>query len=399
MSAQSDQITRLYDTVFDRPPDAGGLEFWTNHLLAGIPLQTIADGFTAAPEFQARYGTPDDAEFTALLYRNVLDREGEPGGLAFWTGILRGLAASRAEVVVGFSESPEHVAKITPPGRLVVGGPGDEAFSGGPGHDTLVGALGGDTLAGEAGDDVLWGGRDTSAPSSPTDPSPWAGLGGDGSDILDGGAGDDRLHGDYGDDRLGGGAGNDTLEGFWNDDVLLGGDGNDELWGDASAIQAIRLLTNAADTVDGGAGNDYLNGGGGNDILQGGDGDDVLDGWTGADAMIGGAGGDRFLFGWAFHGGAYTAEWARDTVVDFGPGDVLDIERLMPNQAFVFIGNAPFTGTGRPEVRFTALPNSGVLVEVDAPPGVGDWARPNGQADMEILLLGLREVATADFIL
>jgi hypothetical protein len=106
------QAYRLYDTVLDRVPDAGGLQFWTNHLRAGVPLQALADGFTAAPEFQARYGTPNDAEFTGLLYRNVLDREGEPGGMAFWTGILQSFAATRAEVVVGFSESAEHAAKI-----------------------------------------------------------------------------------------------------------------------------------------------------------------------------------------------------------------------------------------------------------------------------------------------
>lgn len=399
MTAASDQITRLYDTIFDREPDAGGMEFWTNHLNAGFPLQAIADGFTAAPEFQARYGTPDDREFAALLYRNVLDREAEPEGLAFWTGVLNSFAATRAQVVVGFSESPEHVAKVTPAGRAVVGGPGDDALGGGGGADTMVGALGADTLSGGPGDDIMWGGRDP-APTSPRDANGWAGLDGDGSDVLDGGAGNDRLHGDHGEDRLEGGAGNDTLEGFTHSDALLGGPGDDVLWGDTSAVQSIRLVgfLPGADTLDGGAGNDFLNGGAGGDILLGGAGDDVLDGWLGADAMTGGAGGDRFLFGSAYHGGAYTTERTLDTITDFGPGDVLDLERFMPGEAFAFIGAAPFSGAGRPEVRFDVTAD-GVLVQVDAPPGVGDRDTPNGQPDMEIALAGLREVTAADFVL
>lgn len=111
---------RLYDTIFDRTPDAGGLEFWSNHLRAGIPLQAVANGFTSAPEFQARYGVPDEGEFVGLLYRNVLDREGEAEGLAFWTGVLRSFGATRAEVVVGFSEAPEHAAKIPAADYLLV---------------------------------------------------------------------------------------------------------------------------------------------------------------------------------------------------------------------------------------------------------------------------------------
>ena len=107
------RATRLYDTVFDRQPDRPGLDFWTSALRQGYYLDSIADQFITAPEFQAKYGMPDNRGFVGQLYRNVLDREGEAGGVDWWTDILdRGLA-DRSDVVQGFSEAPEHVAKVT----------------------------------------------------------------------------------------------------------------------------------------------------------------------------------------------------------------------------------------------------------------------------------------------
>ena len=113
MSHLNDQIIRLYDTVFDRAPDAGGLEFWNEATHRGLTMDGMADLFITAPEFQSRYGAPDNREFVGQLYRNVLDREGEAGGMAWWTDILNRGLADRSDVVQGFSEAAEHVAKVT----------------------------------------------------------------------------------------------------------------------------------------------------------------------------------------------------------------------------------------------------------------------------------------------
>jgi hypothetical protein len=107
------RVTRLYDTVFDRAPDRAGLDFWSSALRQGHSLDSVADLFITAPEFQTKYGVPDNREFVDQLYRNVLDREGEAGGVAWWTDILNRGLADRSDVVQGFSETPEHVAKVT----------------------------------------------------------------------------------------------------------------------------------------------------------------------------------------------------------------------------------------------------------------------------------------------
>lgn len=112
-SFEQAEAVRLYDAVFDRKADAGGLDYWTRVLQDGVPLQAVADGFMQAPEWQARYGTPSNLAFVETLYGNVLDRPGEPEGVRFWTEHLDAGDLRRGEVVVLFSESGEHVAKVT----------------------------------------------------------------------------------------------------------------------------------------------------------------------------------------------------------------------------------------------------------------------------------------------
>ena len=75
MSALNDSIVRLYDTVFDRAPDAGGLANWNAAADGGYTLHGIAAEFITHPEFAITYGQPDNRAFVVEMYRNVLDRE------------------------------------------------------------------------------------------------------------------------------------------------------------------------------------------------------------------------------------------------------------------------------------------------------------------------------------
>ena len=98
---QAAAVARLYDSVLDRLPDAGGLATWKEALQTGMSLNQVADGFTGSAEFQSKYGNLDDTAFVQQLYRNVLDREGEASGVEGWKGAL-GTGMSRADVVLGF---------------------------------------------------------------------------------------------------------------------------------------------------------------------------------------------------------------------------------------------------------------------------------------------------------
>ena len=80
---------RVYQAAFARTPDNGGLKYWIGQVDAGTSLIDVAKGFIASAEFQSIYGAnPSNADFVSKLYQNVLGREGEAGGLAFWVGEL-----------------------------------------------------------------------------------------------------------------------------------------------------------------------------------------------------------------------------------------------------------------------------------------------------------------------
>jgi hypothetical protein len=110
---QAAMVARLYDTTLDRLPDAPGLSGWLGAIKGGMTPQQAANGFTGSAEFQQKYGSLDDTAFVQQLYRNVLDREGEASGVEAWKGGLQG-GMTRADVVLGFSESPEHQNKLAP---------------------------------------------------------------------------------------------------------------------------------------------------------------------------------------------------------------------------------------------------------------------------------------------
>ena len=103
------KVYRLYKAAFNRTPDVRGLSYWIEAMDKGTTLDQIAQGFATSTEFRTVYGiNPTESEIIARFYQNVLGREGEPVGVAFWVDTLRYKRATVAAVLAGFSESPEN---------------------------------------------------------------------------------------------------------------------------------------------------------------------------------------------------------------------------------------------------------------------------------------------------
>lgn len=104
------QVVRLYDTVHQRAPDRGGLDWHTARMVSGeADLFRIAADFLNSPEFQTRTSGLTDGEFVSYLYQTAQRRAPDPSGLAYWTQQLAD-GMTRPALLVMFSESAEHRA-------------------------------------------------------------------------------------------------------------------------------------------------------------------------------------------------------------------------------------------------------------------------------------------------
>ena len=104
---------RIYQAAFNRAPDLAGLGFWIHQLDQGASLEGIAGGFIDSAEFRSIYGNaPSNYDVVYRFYLNVLHREPDAGGLDFWVHVLDANLATRAQALVGFSESAENYLQL-----------------------------------------------------------------------------------------------------------------------------------------------------------------------------------------------------------------------------------------------------------------------------------------------
>ena len=91
-----DQVSQLYIAFFGRAPDALGFAHWTQGLASGFyTVNTLAAQFGKSPEFESNYGGLTPAQQVNRLYQNVLNRDGDPAGVAYWEAkVLAGLPFS-----------------------------------------------------------------------------------------------------------------------------------------------------------------------------------------------------------------------------------------------------------------------------------------------------------------
>jgi serralysin len=143
-------VFRIYGATLDRLPDIGGFAAWVGELDAdNLTLTQVAEQFISRTEFQATYGSLTDTDFVTLLYNNVLNRAPDAAGLQSWLDALAS-GSSRADVVLGFSESAEYrgntaldltvfvQANYADQIDTIYGGAGINVLLGGRGADVFV---------------------------------------------------------------------------------------------------------------------------------------------------------------------------------------------------------------------------------------------------------------------
>ncbi len=96
VKTQVERLTDLYLAFFGRAPDVGGLEYWQEQLLEGQKTQTaITIDFAFSDEAKALFpATGSNREFVRTVYVNSFGREPDAGGWDYWTQHLDSLGTT-----------------------------------------------------------------------------------------------------------------------------------------------------------------------------------------------------------------------------------------------------------------------------------------------------------------
>ncbi len=101
-------ISGFYRDTLGRGPDPVGLAFWIQAARSGTPIADIAAQFYASDEYFRTVGHSDVQTWVRALYRALLLREGEAGGVTFWTRLV-GSGTPRWQAAATFYQSTETV--------------------------------------------------------------------------------------------------------------------------------------------------------------------------------------------------------------------------------------------------------------------------------------------------
>ena len=108
----SSKIFRLYNAALGRFPDIEGFNYWLDMKKQDKnTYRQTAESFIGSNEFESRYGENlNHDQYLDRLYMNILGRSSDDEGKNYWLNQLRLGYETKAEVLMGFSESNENLS-------------------------------------------------------------------------------------------------------------------------------------------------------------------------------------------------------------------------------------------------------------------------------------------------
>lgn len=86
MQNAREEVTKLYISLFGRAPDLEGLEFWSGRIKAGETVSSVASQmFSVEPARRFFPEGLDKGGIVNAFYRNVLGRDADADGQAYWS--------------------------------------------------------------------------------------------------------------------------------------------------------------------------------------------------------------------------------------------------------------------------------------------------------------------------
>ncbi|WP_372438869.1 DUF4214 domain-containing protein, partial [Pandoraea sputorum] len=100
MATTSQSITSYYKNILGREPDAGGLAYWVAQVEAGLKLSDVVSSFTTSTE------AASTVQPIIALYQAAFGRTPDTGGLQYWVAQVQS-GMSLADVTQAFTQSSE----------------------------------------------------------------------------------------------------------------------------------------------------------------------------------------------------------------------------------------------------------------------------------------------------
>jgi hypothetical protein len=107
-NATEGAIARMYEVMFDRQADLGGLAYWFGRAEEGVSAGEIANGMASSQEFTNTYGDLSNADLLDSYYQNAFGRQADAGGKAYWLDQMSA-GLTDAQVAESFATSQEAV--------------------------------------------------------------------------------------------------------------------------------------------------------------------------------------------------------------------------------------------------------------------------------------------------
>jgi hypothetical protein len=91
-AAFAQQVQQMYVAYYGRPGDPGGVTFWAGRLAeaGGNWITDLVNAFGTSPEYTERFGALSPESLLNNLYQQLFNRPPDPGGLAFYLDLLSG---------------------------------------------------------------------------------------------------------------------------------------------------------------------------------------------------------------------------------------------------------------------------------------------------------------------
>lgn len=119
--ASLDQVQYVYIAFYGRPADAAGQEYWADQLdAANGDLSAIIDEFASSAEYDSQYGDLSNEELVQALYQQILGREADEDGLAYYVGELESGARTRGAIALDILSGPLNNPEEADPTDLAV---------------------------------------------------------------------------------------------------------------------------------------------------------------------------------------------------------------------------------------------------------------------------------------